>query len=70
MGEPKERDMNPNDRVLIDLPYKRFENALLWVLEKDTGAVPIVKEIIRLCKVAMRKERIYKQKTKNLRGTK
>jgi hypothetical protein len=62
--------MKLDDRVLIDLPYDKFENATLWALERDTGVIAIVPEILRLCKIAMRKEKIRKQRIKNLRGGK
>jgi len=58
------------DRVLIDLPYHRFERMVLAALEKDTGAVQIVPEIWRLCKVAMHKRAVQDQWIKNLRGKK
>jgi hypothetical protein len=62
--------MNPNDRVLIDLPYDRFENAVLTALERDTGRVPIMIEIMRLCRNAKRKIATREQQIKNLRGGK
>lgn len=59
--------MKKQERVVIDLPRDKFDNAVLMALEKDTGAVPICGEILRLIKIAMRKERIRKQRLKNLR---
>lgn len=55
------------ERVLIDLPRKDFDRAVLLALERDTGVMPIMGEILRLIKIAMRKERIRKQRLKNLR---
>jgi hypothetical protein len=59
-----------NERITIDLSYADFENMVLWALEKDTGAVPIVPEIIRLLKISMRKEAERAKRTANIRTTK
>lgn len=59
-----------NERVVIDLNRTAFDNAVLMALEKDTGAVPICGEIIRILKIAMRKERVRNQRIANLRGVK
>lgn len=61
---------NPTDRIQIDLQYSSFENAILSALEKDTGAVPIVPEILRVLKIKMRKEKIHAQRCANLRQNK
>lgn len=44
-----------NDRVVVDLPRWAFDEAVLSALEKDTGAVPIMGEIIRLLKIKQKK---------------
>ena len=59
-----------NERVVIDLNRSAFDNAVLMALEKDTGAVPICGEIIRILKIAMRKEQVRNQRIANLRGVK
>lgn len=58
---------NPTDRIQIDLPYSVFSDAILSALEKDTGAVPIVPEILRIIKIKTRKEHIRAQRCANLR---
>lgn len=58
---------NSTDRVQIDLPYTVFSDAVLSALEKDTGAVPIVPEILRIIKIKTRKEKIRAQRCANLR---
>lgn len=55
------------ERVCIDLNRADFDNAVLMALEKDTGAIPICGEIIRIVKIAMRKERVRNQRIANLR---
>lgn len=57
-----------NERVVIDLNRVAFDNAVLMALEKDTGAIPICGEIIRILKIAMRKEHVRNQRIANLRG--
>lgn len=57
-----------NERVIIDLNRADFDNAVLMALEKDTGAVPICGEIIRILKIAMRREQTRNQRIANLRG--
>lgn len=57
-----------NDRVVIDLNRAAFDNAVLMALEKDTGAIPICGEIIRILKIAMRREQTRNQRIANLRG--
>ena len=57
-----------NERVVIDLNRTAFDNAVLMALEKDTGAIPICGEIIRILKIAMRKEQVRNQRIANLRG--
>ncbi len=57
----------PTDRVQIDLQYRNFEDAILTALEKDTGAIPIVPEILRIIKIKERKERIHAQRIANLK---
>ena len=59
-----------NERVVIDLNRTAFDNAVLMALEKDTGAVPICGEIIRILKIAMRREQTRNQRIANLRGEK
>lgn len=60
----------PTDRVQIDLPYAVFSDAVLSALEKDTGAVPIIPEILRIIKIKMRKEQIHQKRCANLRSAK
>ena len=55
------------ERIIIDLPYSKLEDAILTALEKDTGVIPIVPEIIRICKIKMRKEKKHDQKISNLK---
>jgi hypothetical protein len=56
------------ERILIDLGEAAFDNAVLGALECDTGTVPIMGEIKRRLKIAMRKEKIYTQRVKNLQS--
>lgn len=59
--------MNKNEWIKIEMPRGLFEDAVLSALEKDTGAVPIVGEILRICKIKMRKYDIYQKRCANLR---
>lgn len=61
---------DPKERILIDLSYEDFSNGILSALEKDTGAIPIIPEIIRILKIKMRKEAIRNQRCKNLKQNK
>lgn len=58
--------MKQQDRVVLDISYKAFSDAILSALEKDTGAVPIIPEILRVLKIKQRKERIAAQRLANL----
>ena len=62
--------MENNERIVIDLPFWQFSDAVLSALEKDTGALPIVPEIIRILKIKMNKNKIRNQRIANLRGGK
>ena len=61
---------DPKDRVVIDMPRWAFDDAVLSALEKDTGAVPIMGEILRLIKIKQRKlasaRRQYDARVRNL----
>ncbi len=61
---------DPKERILIDLSYEDFSNGILSALEKDTGAIPIIPEIIRILKIKMRKEAIQNQRCNNLKQNK
>lgn len=58
--------MKQQDRVVLDISYKAFSDAILSALEKDTGAVPIIPEILRVLKIKQRKERIAAARLENL----
>lgn len=55
-----------DNRVVIDISRDGFADAVLSALEKDTGAVPIVPEIIRILKIKQRREQIAAQRLANL----
>lgn len=58
--------MKEQERVVLDISYKSFSDAVLSALEKDTGAVPIVPEILRVLKVKQRREQIAAKRLENL----
>ncbi len=58
--------MKEQDRVVLDISYKSFSDAVLSALEKDTGAVPIVPEILRVLKIKQRREQIAAKRLENL----
>ena len=58
------------ERIVIDMPRWQFDNAVLSALEKDTGAVPIMGEIVRLLKIRMRKNKRNKIWAANFKGAK
>jgi len=61
---------NPQERVVIDMPRWAFDQAVLMALEKDTGAVPIMGEILRIIKIKQRKlesaRKQYRARVSNL----
>ena len=61
---------DPRERVVIDMPRWAFDSAVLTALEKDTGAVPIMGEILRIIKIKQRKlesaRRQYAARVRNL----
>lgn len=59
--------MNKDEWITLEMPRALFEDAVLCALEKDTGATPIVGEILRICKIKMNKYRIHQQRCANLR---
>ena len=59
-----------NNRVVIDVPFGIFEDAIITALERDTGKAPIIGEILRIMKIRTRKANIYLQKCANLQGSK
>ncbi len=58
--------MKEQERVVLDISYKSFSDAVLSALEKDTGAVPIVPEILRVLKIKQRREQIAAKRLENL----
>ncbi len=58
--------MKEQDRVVLDISYKAFSDAVLSALEKDTGAVPIVPEILRVLKIKQRREQTAAKRLENL----
>lgn len=58
--------MKSQERVVIDISREGFTDAILMALEKDTGVVPIVPEILRILKIRQRKEQIAETRLKNL----
>lgn len=58
--------MKQQDRVVLDMSYKAFSDAILSALERDTGAVPIIPEILRILKIKQRKEQIAARRLENL----
>ena len=46
---------NVFDRVVLDMPRRAFDDAVLTALERDKGVVPICGEIVRLLKIKQRK---------------
>ncbi len=58
--------MHTDKKIILNLSYKSFEDAVLSALEKDTGAVPIIPEILRILKIKQRKEQIAETRLANL----
>lgn len=58
--------MKEQDRVVLDISYKAFSDAILSALEKDTGAVPIIPEILRVLKIKQRREQTAAKRLENL----
>lgn len=58
--------MKEQDRVVLDISYKAFSDAVLAALEKDTGAVPIIPEILRVLKIKQRRECVAAKRLENL----
>lgn len=58
--------MKAQDRVVIDISRDGFADAVLSALERDTGVVPIVPEILRILKIKQRKEQVAARRLENL----
>lgn len=58
--------MKEQDRIVLNISYKAFSDAVLAALEKDTGAVPIIPEILRVLKIKQRRECVAAKRLENL----
>lgn len=61
--------MKEQDRVVLDISYKAFEDAINTVLERnfyDDDCWRVVPEILRVLKIKQRKEQIAAARLKNL----
>lgn len=55
-----------NDRIVINISRDGFTDAVLSALERDTGALPIVPEILRIIKIKQRREELRETRLRNL----
>lgn len=58
------------ERVVINMPRWLFDHAVLTALERDTGKMPIMGEIVRILKIKQerfnRTQRQYNARCENL----
>lgn len=55
-----------SERIVINISRDAFTDAVLTALERDTGALPIVPEILRIIKIKQRREELRETRLRNL----